>query len=172
MDLGQEAAFGDSLRGVRDIEVATGAETGTLRDVPGHELGRARGDRRAQDERCSSTQRREELIERGADIADVDLDVRERGRADGDDDVLRRAGIGEPIGECEIALRVHAVEKLLRPRFLEGHPAGADGREPPAVLVHADHAQPVIGEGERERQADASETDDRDVAAPVHLVHI
>src|SRR3712207_8252659 len=53
-----------------------------------------RSDGRAQHDRVALAQMREQVVERGADVADVDLDVRERRRPERDDDVvgLRRVG--------------------------------------------------------------------------------
>ena len=57
-DLLQEAPGGDPLRGVGDEHVLADPQVAALLDVAGDELGRARGDRRAQDQRVAGAQER------------------------------------------------------------------------------------------------------------------
>ena len=45
----------------------------------------------------------------------------------------------------------------------------ADRRQALGVVLDAERAQAVVGEGERERQADAAASDDRDVVAHGHM---
>ena len=77
-DLLQEAVGGDPLGHVGDEHVLADAEAAVLLQVAGHELGRAGGDRRAQDQQVALRAGRQQVVEHRADVAHVDLDVRER----------------------------------------------------------------------------------------------
>ena len=89
VDLLEEAPRGDPLRRVRDEHVLADLKAAVLGQIAGHELGRARRDRRAQDQRVPRREHPEQVVERRADVAHVDLDVRERRGAERDHDVPR-----------------------------------------------------------------------------------
>ena len=117
----------------------------------------------------AGAQVRQQVVERGADVAHVDLDVGERRRAERDDDVVGAGGVGGAIGQLEPPRALDALEQLLGARLLERHPARAHGVQDRLVVVDAEHAQAAIGEAERQRQADAAEADDRDGPLFTHL---
>ena len=158
-DLGHEAVGGDPLRHVGDEDVLAGGEAALLLEVAGHEVRRAGRDRRAQDEQLAGPQERQQVVEHRADVAEVDLDVREHRRAEREHDGVRLRGVGGASRDVE----VHARQHVLRAGLLEGHPARPDGLEPLGVLVDAEDAQPGVREHERERQPDPAEADDGDV---------
>jgi len=58
-----------------------------------------------------------------------------------------------------------ALDQLLRARLQKRHPPLADRAQPLRIVVDAEHRQSVVGEAERERQADSTEADDRYVVA-------
>jgi hypothetical protein len=66
-------------------------------------------------------QDRQEVVERRADVAHVDLDVRERRRPDRDDDVLGAGGVGDAVADLEAPGGVDAVHDLLAAVLLERH---------------------------------------------------
>ena len=105
----------------------------------------------------------EQVVERGADVGDVDLDVRERRRAERDDDVLGLRGVGDAVGDGQRAGRVDAIERVLRAGLLERHPRVADRLQAFGVLVYAEHGQPAVGERDGKREPDPAEPDDGDL---------
>ena len=134
-----------------------------LGDVARDEVGGARRDGRAQHDRLARPQVREQVVERRADVADVDLDVRERRRPERDDDVLRASRVRDRVGQLQPPGRVDAVQDLLGARLLERHAAVRHGGEALGIGVDAEYAQPAIGEGQGEREPDPPDADDGDV---------
>ena len=94
-----------------------------LGQIARDELGRAGRHGRAQRERVPGFQRAEQVVQGGADVAHVDLDVREGGGAERDHDVLGAGGVDHPLGQRQAPARAHAVEQLLGAGLLEGHRA-------------------------------------------------
>ena len=125
-DLLEEPAGGDPLRGVRDEHVLADLQAAALLDVAGDELGRSRRDRRAQDQAMAGAQQRHQVVDRGADLAQVALEVIEGRRPDRDHDVVGRGGVGRALGELQPAGRGDAVEQLLGAGLVPRHPACAD----------------------------------------------
>ena len=121
-DLLHEAVGGDPLGHVRDEDVLADPEAALLLQVAGDELGRARRDRRAQHEQVVLAQVRQQVVEHGADVADVDLDVRQRGRAEREHDRVGLRGVGGAAGEVEVDAR----DQLVGAGLLERHPPLAD----------------------------------------------
>ena len=93
LDLLKEAPGRDPLGRVRDEQLVADRKAAVLGQVAGDELGRTGRDRRAQDQRVPGREHAEQVVERRADVAHVDLDVRERGRAERDHDLARARGI-------------------------------------------------------------------------------
>src|SRR5439155_526382 len=91
-DLLEEVVLRDPLRDVRDEQVLADREAAALLEVARDPLGRAGGDRRAQDDRLPGVEQRQELLEGAPYLGDVDLDVAERGRAEREHDVVGRRG--------------------------------------------------------------------------------
>ncbi len=162
-DLLEEAPGGDPLGRVRDEDVLADPETPVLGQVAGDELGRAGGDRGAQDDRVTVAQVAEQVVERRADVGDVDLDVREGRRPERDDDVLGQRGVGDTVGYGQCAGGVDAVQRLLRAGLVERHPRVADGLQAVGILVDAEHRQPALGERNGEWEPDPAEPDDGDL---------
>ena len=160
-DLLDEPSGGDPLRRVRDEQVLADAQPASLLQIAGDELGRAGRDRRAEDQGVAGAQHREQVVDRRPHLAQVALDVRERRGPDRDHDVVGAGGVDGALGELEAPARDHALEQLLGAGLVERHPAGADRGEHRLVVVDADHAQPAVGEAQRERQPHAPETDHR-----------
>ena len=106
-------------------------------------------------------QQRQQVVEHGADVAHVDLDVREARRAEREHDRARLRAVGGAVGEGE----VDAGEQLVGAGLLERHPALAQGGEHLGVVVDAEHREPGVGEAQREREADPAQSDDADVVA-------
>jgi hypothetical protein len=82
-DLFEEPTGGDPLGRMRDEDFLPGPQPAPLLDVAGDEFSRPGCDRRAQDERVTWTQERQEIVDCRADLAQVRLDVRERRRPEG-----------------------------------------------------------------------------------------
>src|SRR5262249_9203416 len=95
----------------------------------------------------------------GADVAHVDLDVRERRRAEREHDRVRLRGVGGQRGQVEI----HLGEQLVDSGLLERHPLVGDRGKPLGVLVDAQNRQAGVREADREREPDAAQSDDGDV---------
>ena len=114
------------------------------------------------------SQQRQQVVDRGADLAQVALDVGEGGRADRDDDVVGLRCVGGAGAELEPAAGQHALEQLLGAGLAERHPAGPDRLEDRRVVVDAEHPQPAVGERQREREPDPAEPDDGDVTRGAH----
>src|SRR3954447_8071239 len=108
---------------MRYEHVLADREAAVLLEVPGHELGGARRDRRAKREAVPWLEMAEQVVEHGPDLAEVDLDVAEGGRAERDGAVPRARGVGPAVGDVQNA---DAIERLLHAALLEGHPAIAD----------------------------------------------
>ena len=73
------------------------------------------------------------------------------------------AASGTLSDSVEATRRPHALEQLLGAGLLERHRAALDSQQPLGVVVDPEHAQAAVGEAQRQRQADPSEADDRDV---------
>ncbi len=97
VDLLEEPARGDPLGRVCHEHVLADVKAAMLGQVAGHELGRSRRDGRAQDQRVPGREHPEQVVQRRADVAHVDLDVRERRRAERDHDVARAGGVGDAL---------------------------------------------------------------------------
>ncbi len=138
-------------------------QAAVLGEVARDELRCARGDGGAQHERVPGGEHPEQVVQHGADVAHVDLDVRERGGAERQHDVPRARGVGHALGELQPPALVYALQQLLRAGLLEGHHALAHRAEAGGVVVDPHNPQAAVGERERERQADAAEADHRDV---------
>ena len=151
VDLLQEAPGRDALGGMRDENLLADLEATVLGEVAGDELGRPGRHGRAQDERVPGFEHPEQVIEGGADVAHVDLDVRERGSAEREHDVACSGGVGNPVGQRQRSAAADAVEQFLRARLLEGHPALGDRAQTRGVPIYTDHAQAAVGEGQRQR---------------------
>ena len=160
LDLLEEAPGGDPLGRVRDEDVDAAHEPSVLGEVARDEVGRARGDRRAQDDRVAGAQVAEQVVQGRADVAHVDLDVRQRRRAERDDDVVGDRRVGDAIGHLQRAGGVHAVERVLRAGLLERHPRVAHRLQPLGGDVDAEHLQPTVGERNGQREADPTQPDD------------
>jgi hypothetical protein len=142
-------------------DVAPDLEVEVLLEIAGHEVGGARRNRRAQHEEVARTQHRQQVVEDRADVAHVDLDVRERRRPEGEDDRVGLPRVGGALGPRDVGAHDDGVGA----RLLEGHPPGLDRPQALGVLLDPQCPQPMVGEGERERQPDAPAADDRDVVA-------
>ena len=105
----------------------------------------------------------QQVVERRADVAHVDLDVREGRRPERDHDVLGLGRVGHAVGQRETSRVAHALEQFLGAGLLERHRAALDGQQPLGVVVDSLHVQAAVGEAQRQRQAHPSEADDRDV---------
>ena len=101
----------------------------------------------------------QQVVERRADVTHVDLDVRERGSPERDHDVAPARGIGHALGQRQPTARMHPVEQLLRAGLRERHPAFPHRVQAAAVVVDSNHLEAAVGEGQRQRQADAAEAD-------------
>ena len=99
---------------------------------------------------------RQQVVQRRADAAHVDLDVRERRGAQRDHDVLGGRGVRHAVRERQPVARMQPLEQLVGAGLLEGHAPGLHGAEALGVVVDADHVQTAIGEGECEREADSA----------------
>ena len=171
VDLLQELARRDPLGHVRDVHVDAGAQAALALEVAGDELGRAGRDRGAQHDRVAGPQVRQQVVERGADVAHVDLDVAERGRAEREHDRVGLRRVGDSVGGLEAPGRVDALDQLVGAGLLERHAAGGDGLQALWIVVDPEHGEAAVGERQREREADAAETDDRDVGGGGDAAH-
>ena len=103
---------------------------------------------------------RQELVDDGADVPDVDLDVRERRRPERQDDVLR-LGCGAHVrGHVQATARVHPAHHVLAARLVERHLSLADQVHPAFVDVDAANGQAAVGKREREGKPHAASSDD------------
>ena len=110
-------------------------EAAVLGEVAGDEVGRARRDRRAQHDRVARAQVRRAGRRAPSGCRGMSISMCEN---DGVPSVMTmcsaRAASATRVGQLEAAGGVHAVERLLRARLLEGHaarrarPPGAPGR--------------------------------------------
>ncbi len=116
-------------------------------------------------------QHSEQVVERRADVAHVDLDVREGGSAEREHDVARAGCVGDAVGERQRSISVDSLEQLLSTGLSKGHAAVAHCAEPGGVVVDADHRQAAIGEGQCQRQPDAAEADDGHIGGALRGVH-
>jgi hypothetical protein len=164
-DLLEEVVHRDPLRHVRHEQVVADREAAALREVARHPVGGARRDGGAQHHAVPRLEQRQQLVEHAANAGDVDLDVAVRRRAQRQHDVLGADDVGHRVGELEAAAREHALQEVLGAGLVERHAPVADSGEHGRLPVDADHAQPPVGERQRERQADAAQADDRDAFA-------
>ena len=67
-------------------------------------------------------QQRQQVVDRGPDLAQIALHVRERGRPDRDHDFVRLSGVGCALGQLKAPARHRPVEQFLRARLGERHP--------------------------------------------------
>ena len=100
-----------------------------------------------------------QVVDHAAQVGDVDLDVDVRGRVEREHDVIGARGILNEPGELQPVLREHALEQVLRSRFMERHLARRELVEHGGLPLDPDRPQPAIGERQRERQADPAEAD-------------
>ena len=112
-------------------------------------------------ERVALGEHGEQVVERGADVAHVDLDVAEGRRAERDDDVAGLRGVADPVRQRE----VDRVEQGLGAGLLERHSPLAQRGQAVRGVVDAENAQAAVGEAQGQRQADAAQADDGDVVA-------
>ena len=117
----------------------------------------------------TGTEQRQQIVDGGADLAQVGFDVREGGGADRDDDVIGAGGVGGAIGQFEAAGTLDPFEHLLGPGLIERHAARAQRVQDGWIMVDAEHPQTAVGEAQRQRQSDATEADHRYVSLLVHL---
>ena len=117
----------------------------------------------------SGTQQRQQVIDRRADLAEIALDVRERGCPDRDHDVVSLGCVGGALGELQTPGGGHALQQLLRTRLVERHPSSPDRVDHRSIVVDSQHANAAVGEGQRQRQPDAAESDDRDGSSGAHV---
>ena len=162
-DLGHEAVGGDALRHVGDEDVLADAEAALLLQVAGDELGRARARRssaaragwpsRRSGSRSSSTARMSRMSISMCESAGVPS-------------VSTIASACAASAACagEVRAWTRASSSSV-PGSLNGIRPLADRGQALLVVVDAEHAQPGVGEAERERQADPAEPDDGDVVA-------
>ena len=115
---------------------------------------------------------RQQVVERGADVAHVDLDVRERGRPERDHDVSRLRGVGDAVGQLQPPGSLDALEQLLCAGLGERHLAGSHRGQQRRVVVDPDHPQAAVGEAQRQRQPDPAKTDHGDIALVTHGVDV
>ena len=108
----------------------------------------------------TGAQEAEQVVERRADVGHVDLDVRQRRRAERDDDVIGDGRVGDVVGHLEHAGRVDALQRGLCAGLLERHAGVAHGLQPLRVDVDAEHPQAAVGERYGQRQADPAQPDD------------
>jgi hypothetical protein len=113
-------------------------------------------------------QQAEEVVQGGADVAHVDLDVRQRRRAQRQDDVAGARRVGYALRPIDGPARADPREHFGGAGLLERHAGRLDGGEALGVLLHAEDPQAPVGEGEGQRQPDAAAPDDRDVELRVH----
>jgi len=144
---------------VGDEHVLADLEAAVLLQVAGHEVRRAGRDRRAQHQQLPLGQQRQQVVEHGADVAHVDLDVGEARRAEREHDRLRLRRVRRARRERQLG----AGQQLVGARLLERHPALAHAAQAVGVAVDAQHGQAGRGEAERERQPDPPEADDAHV---------
>jgi hypothetical protein len=100
-------------------------------------------------------QDRQQVVDDVADLGHVDLQVHVSGGAEREHDVLRLGGVLDPLREPQ----GEPLEQLLGARLLEGHAARLDGVDRRALSLDGNHLEAAVGEGERERQADAAQAD-------------
>ena len=112
--------------------------------------------------RWPGAQHGQQVVEHGADVAHVDLDVRERRRAEREHDRVGLRGVGGARRTSRCSTRSSTSSA---PGSSNGIRRSRDGVQALGVVVDAEHAQAVVGEGERQRQPDAAAADDRDVVA-------
>jgi len=132
-----------------------------LGQVAGHELRGARGDGGTQDHGMPRLKDPQEVVERRADVAHVDLDVRERGRSQRDHDLRRLCCVGDTIRQRQPPALDHPLEQILSAGLGERHAPLANGAKPGGVVVDPDHPQSPVGERKGQRQPDSAEADDR-----------
>ena len=70
--------------------------------------------------------------------------------------MVGRGGVLHAVGQLQQAGRMQPLEQLVGAGLLEGHLPGAHGVEAHGIVVDPHHAQPAIGEREREWEADAA----------------
>ena len=122
-------------------------------------------------ERVPGRQHAEQVVEGRADVAHVDLDVREGRCAERDHDLTGRRRVGDAIAQLERPGGMNLVEQRLCTGLLEGHPALADGAETRGIVVDPDHPKAPSGEGECQGQPDAAQADDGDVGIALRRAH-
>ncbi len=122
---------------VRHEHVLADPEAAALLQVAGDELRGPRRDRRAQDQRVARLQQRQQVVDRGAHLAQVALDVRERRRPERDHDVVGAGGVGGAIGQVHAPAGGDPLEQLLGAGLGERHPPGTNRVEHLGVGVDA-----------------------------------
>jgi hypothetical protein len=127
------------------------------------------GNRGPQDQGVSRPEQRQQVVDRGSDLAEIALDMRERGRPDRDHDVVRLGGVGGSLGQLEPAARPNTLEQRLGARLLPRHPSGAQRLEHRRIVVDTEHARSAVSERQRQRKPDAPEADDRDEPGGGHV---
>ena len=156
---------------MRDEHLLADLKAAMLGQVAGHEVGSAGRDRRAQYQAVSRRKHTQQVIERRADVAHVDLDVRERRRPERDHYVPRARAVGHALAQRHLPVRSDAIEQLLGPRLRERHPALAHRLQASRVAVDSEHLEPAVGEGQRQREPNATKADYRHVGGALRPRH-
>ena len=139
-DLLEEPSRRDALRRVRNEHFRADRQVAVLAQVAGDEVRRSGRDGGTQRQRVAGAQQRQEVVERAADVAHVDLDVRERRGPERDDDVPRRGGVRHAVRPCDRSGCRDALEDIGRARLLERHASGPDRRKALRIDLDADGA--------------------------------
>ncbi len=120
----------------------------------------------------AGAQQRQQVVDGGADLAQVALDVREGGRPDRDHDVVRLRGVGRAVGQLQSPGSLDAIQQRLCAGFVERHLAGSDRGQHRRVVIDPEHPQTVVGEAQRQRQSHPAKTDHGDIALVTHGVDV
>ena len=161
VDLLEEAPGGDPLGHVGDEDVLADGQVAVLLEVAGDELGRARGDRRAQRDRVAGRAAAASRSSSALRMSRMSISMCEN---DGVPSVMTmwraEAASATRSDHAIVPAAVTRSSDLRRAGLVERHPRRAHRVEPLAVDLDADRPQPPVGEGERERQPDATAADD------------
>ena len=148
-----------------DEDVLADREAAVLGEVAGDEVGRARRDRRAQDDRVARRAGAPSRSSSAERMSRMSISMCENdGVPERDDDVRRpRAASATRSDSSSVPAACTRSSDLLGAGLVERHPRRRGRPQALGVVVDAEHVQPAVGEREGERQADPAEADDGDV---------
>lgn len=104
-------------------------------------------------------QQRQQIIQSGANLPQIRLDMGERWRPQRQHDVIRSRRIRSPVRQLEPPRARDSIQKLLSASLLERHLPGTNRIEHRLIVIHAQHPQTTIRKAKRKGQTHPPKAD-------------